>query len=216
MRFFVIVELEGEEHRVIQMAEPLGRWEVGKCPPGACLMFLPLKSHYEFIVDYPVTRVRVGLCQLNLKFPHSFGFFLFFIFNISTPHYLLLQLGDTLVVRIDISDPFHLSRPVTKHGGILTLCVTNVKLGITVEYEAKPMKKREKGGEGVHLVEVLFATPGKYTGMVQFNGYSVQSCHADIRVMKGKGVGFVVKGAKTKHKMKEVKEREPSFNPKFF
>ena len=154
-----------------------------------------------------------------------FNFFLFILFFYST---VSPPLGDTLVVRIDISDPFNLSRPVTKHGGQLILSITNVKLGITIEYEAKPMKKKkEKGkevkkgegeGEGVHLVEVLFASPGKYLGMVYFNDHPVQSCHANIRVVKGRGAGYIVKGGitKTRHKKKEGKEKEPAFNPRIF
>mmetsp|Transcript_43734 Transcript_43734/g.61467 ORF Transcript_43734/g.61467 Transcript_43734/m.61467 type:complete len:210 (+) Transcript_43734:1164-1793(+) len=180
VQYFVIVELDGEtgEHRVVGKSEPLDRWEIEKCPANRCLMFLPFKSHYDFIVDYPVTRVRVG---------------------------------DTLVVRIEISDPFKLNRPVVQHGGYLSLCVTN-RFGVQVEYEAAPLD----GQEGTHLAEVVFASPGKYYGMVQFDGHAVQSCNAVLRVSKGKGAYLLRTNQKTKHKKKESKSHAPSFNPKFF
>jgi len=177
IQYFVIVELLGNgEYRTVGKCEPLDRWEMGKCPPDVCLMYLPLKTYYEFLVEYPSTRVRVG---------------------------------EIMEARIEISDPFQMNRPINEHGGYLAMVVTN-QIGIQVEYEAFPSEE-----EGVHVVQMIFASAGKFTAMVQFNGHDIQSCPAVVKAMKSK-VNFTFFGPTTHHKRKDCEKVGPSFNPRSF
>mmetsp|Transcript_22130 Transcript_22130/g.30398 ORF Transcript_22130/g.30398 Transcript_22130/m.30398 type:complete len:797 (+) Transcript_22130:28-2418(+) len=61
VQFYVIVELcKNGEQRVVGKCEPLDRWQVGGGTIDSRLMYLPVMGHYDFLVDYPLTRVSVG------------------------------------------------------------------------------------------------------------------------------------------------------------
>ena len=114
VQYFVIVELtKSGEHRIVGKCEPLGRWEVGLCPPDSRLMFLPIMGHFEFVVDYPLTRVA---------------------------------LGENFYVRIEVTDPFRLNKPVKTHNGYLAVVCTS-KAGVQTEYEVQPV-------EGIHSLSL--------------------------------------------------------------
>jgi hypothetical protein len=64
-------------------------------------------------------------------------------------------------------------------------------------------------------VNLTFASAGRYTAMVQFNGHDIQSCPAILKAVSSKFLNLVFYGPTTHHKKKDDKVG-PSFNPRSF